>query len=270
MIAHPAVRRLVFRLMMQPLRSQQYNLASFSKDYIAKEIFSNGLYEHSLLMALKKNFLLHIKDGTIIDVGANIGNHTVFFANMASKVISIEPNPACYYLIKANIAANSCANVTVLNKAVSETIGTAELTFDYQHTIGGTIEPTEIRQTDEVLEVETISLDSLLNQVDKVQCLKIDTEGHEEKIIKGAKCLLKRDAPVVVFEAHNLTTLRRIVELLQEIGYNDFYDIIQSRRLSRYRILNLFYYLVMPRSSKVVRIDFTLEKGYQMVVACKR
>jgi FkbM family methyltransferase len=256
--------------MMQPLRNQRYNIASFPKDYIAKEIFSNGLYEQSLLMALKENFLLQIKGGTIIDVGENIGNHTVFFADMASKVISIEPNPACYYLIKANIAANSCENVTVLNKAASETIGTAELTFNYQHTGGGTIEPTDISQTNEVLEVETISLDSLLDQVDNVQCLKIDAEGHEAKIIKGATNLLTRDAPVVVFEAHNLSTLRRIAQLLQEIGYSDFYDIVQSRRFSKFRILNLFYYLFLPRSSRVVQIDFALEKGYQMVVACKR
>lgn len=270
MITHPGIRRFFFQIMMQPFRKQSYNIASFPKDYIAKEIFSNGLYEQSLLMALKKNFLLQITGGTIVDVGANIGNHTVFFANLASKVISIEPNPACYYLIRANTIANSCLNVTVLNKAVSETTGTADLTFNYQHTGGGTIEPTGISQTNEVLKVETISLDSLMDQVDNVQCLKIDAEGHEAKIIKGAKNLLKRDAPVVVFEAHSLSALRRIAHLLQEIGYSDFYDIVQSRRFSKFRILNLFHYLVFPLRSEVVQIDFTLEKGYQMVVACKR
>ena len=269
MIKHPAIRRFFYQLMMQKLQHNEFNFATFQKDYIAKEIFSSGLYENSLLQKLRKHFALDDKVGTIIDVGANIGNHTIFFSKLSEKVIAIEPNPACYYLIQANILANECKNVVVFNKAVSDTEGIAKLFFDYKHTGGGTINPTDLNLADKTFEVGTITLDSLLDQVDNVTCLKIDAEGHEAKIINGGRKLLSQEAPLVIFEAHNLTALKDTSHALRQVGYKYFYDITQSRRYSRYKYINILNYLFFPNNARVSQIDFTQNKAYQMVVAAK-
>lgn len=269
MLTHPAIRRLVYQIMAKQFTYNEFNLATFQRDYIAKELFSSGLYEKNLLQKLREYFALDDRGGTVIDVGANIGNHTVYFSKLFEQVVAFEPNPACYFLIQANILANGCKNVTAVNKAVSSTIGNAKLSFDYKHTGGGTIEPAEVNETSESIEVETVTLDSLLDQIGNVTCLKIDAEGHEAEIINGAKKLLDRESPLVVFEAHDLNTLKNTSEALRQSGYNYFYDIIQSRRYSQYRIINMFNYLFYPNTAKVTEIDFTSHKGYQMVAATK-
>ena len=270
MLKHPAVRRFFYQVMSSSFKTHEYSFASFHKDYITKEIFVSGLYERSLLSKLKEHFALDKKGGSIIDVGANIGNHSVYFSKICKKVLSIEPNPACYFLIKANLLANSCENVTVLNKAVSDTIGTANLCFDYLHTGGGSILPSGKKVETETIQVETVTLDSLMGEVEKISCLKIDAEGHEVNIINGARNLLTRDKPLVVFEAHDLSALKRTAKALDGLGYDKFFDLVQSRRLSNKRLFNLFHYLFHPNKVDVSQVDFSKEKGYQMVVACPK
>ena len=86
--------------------NDQFKIAALNSDYINKEIFSNGIYEISLLEKLKGIIVSEKAFGTYVDVGANIGNHTIYFSKIAKEVIAFEPNPVCYNLIRANLLAN--------------------------------------------------------------------------------------------------------------------------------------------------------------------
>jgi len=266
---HPAIRRFIYQILDKYKPNSNYKFATINTDYISKEIFVSGLYEKSLLLKLKHFTALENLGGTIIDVGANIGNHTVFFSEFAEKVIAFEPNPACFHLIHANTIANSCTNVEIIGKAVSQQIGFAEFIYDYQHTGGGTLEITEVPSSAKKIKVEMVNLDYYLDEIDNLTLLKIDTEGHENSVINGASQLLKRDHPIVVFEAHDLDSLNLVAGTLRENGYYEFYEITQSRRYYEYKVLNYLSYLFIPNAAKVSKILFDKRKGYQMVVAVK-
>lgn len=84
------------------LYDKQYpNLAVFSRDHVGIRVQVDGLYEKPYLEFfiewLKFNF-----SGLALDVGANIGNHSVFFSKYFQKVMSFEPNPSTYHLLSYN------------------------------------------------------------------------------------------------------------------------------------------------------------------------
>lgn len=85
------------------------------------------------------------------------------------------------------------------------------------------------------------------------------SEGHPDKLCDR-----------VVFEAHDLSALKRTAKALDDLGYDKFFDLVQSRRLSNKRLFNLFHYLLHPNKVDVSQVDFSKEKGYQMVVACPK
>ena len=66
---------------------------------------------------------------TILDVGANISNHTVFFATFcdATNVIAFEPMKLAYRIVSRNVELNKLTNVRVVNAALGETAGSASL-----------------------------------------------------------------------------------------------------------------------------------------------
>jgi hypothetical protein len=81
------------------------SIAIFAHDYIGHQINLNGFFEKEYL-DLFKNFILPIKEyiekGFVLDIGANIGNHTIYFSEIFSKIRSFEPDPDTFELLKFN------------------------------------------------------------------------------------------------------------------------------------------------------------------------
>jgi tRNA/tmRNA/rRNA uracil-C5-methylase (TrmA/RlmC/RlmD family) len=84
-------------------------------DSICREIILNKLYESSLLNAMCS--IVKDKNTVALDVGANIGNHSLYFAKYFKKVISFEPAPNNCWIFKANIFLNRVKNVILIEKA---------------------------------------------------------------------------------------------------------------------------------------------------------
>jgi len=143
------------------------------------------------------------KDAVFVDVGAYMGLYTVWACRRARKVISVEPNPAALAYLKVNIALNECSNVTVVPKALSDRRGYTKLKIP-KETEEGRI-PTvssivwDFKEAFEV-EVETDTLDSVLEDVgvDSVDVLKIDVEGAEGLVVRGAEKTLKKAKAVLI------------------------------------------------------------------------
>jgi len=140
-----------------------------------------------------------IKPGmTVIDVGANIGLYTFLLARLVGnegKVISFEPGPLSFSLLKANLIVNGFKNVTLENKAV-----TAKTQIEYYYsnqTIESGSTVTTLLKPDfghprERIEVETVSLDDYMSGNNyKIDYIKIDVEGGEYSALKGMTNLLK-------------------------------------------------------------------------------
>ena len=94
-------------------------MAVMAFDFIANEISIHGIYEKNEIenvFKMLKGFESQFFEGTACDIGANVGNHSRFFANKFAKVISFEPNPTVLDLLKFN--TKSYPNITVFETAL--------------------------------------------------------------------------------------------------------------------------------------------------------
>ena len=175
------------------------------------------------------------KDTVFIDVGAYKGFYTVWACRHARRVISVEPNPAALAYLKVNIALNKCSNVTVVSKAVSDRRGYAKLKIPKEPE--KELIPTAssiVRDFKEAFEVkvETDTLDSILEEVgvDSVDFIKIDVEGAEGLVVRGAEKALK-EAKAVLIEIwpENVWVIRhlqnngyKLAEIIDHITYKNY------------------------------------------------
>lgn len=139
----------------------------------------------------------------VVDVGANIGRITVLASRQVGpmgRVVAFEPSPKVISSLYRNLEINRCANVTVHNVAVTDLDGA--LTFNMPlGTNSGWGSLRELATGAAVrIEVSGRRLDSLLAGLPPVRLLKVDVEGADLRVIRGAQALLRRDLPAVVLE----------------------------------------------------------------------
>ena len=132
----------------------------------------------------------------MLDIGANIGNHTLYFANElhASKVISFEPVHGTFEILKKNIEINNLKDrVEIHNCGLSDKDGTASI----GHLDPGNIGGTDLIESGGDMVIKT--LDDF--NIPKVTFMKIDVEGMEIKMLEGAIKTIKRNRPVIMIES---------------------------------------------------------------------
>jgi FkbM family methyltransferase len=138
-----------------------------------------------------------------IDVGANVGHYTKRFSDLVGpggRVIAFEPVPATFELLSANAAQFSNANVTLLNLAASDSTRLMSMRIPLFDTGLANYYQAAISNESGALEIMTCSIDALAIS-HRVRVLKIDAEGHDGVVLRGARTLLERDRPVVVIES---------------------------------------------------------------------
>lgn len=164
---------------------------------------------------------------TVVDGGANIGTHTLGFAQACGqdgRVIAVEASPEIAALLTKSIIINNLPQVEVLNAALGEEEGTCTVPrLDpgrRQNT--GVLQalPSDTQQR-EGLQVKQIPLDSL--ELSQLALLKLDIEGGELAALKGAARTIEAHRPVISVEVLRLSSALPIVELLQPVGYKTFF-----------------------------------------------
>jgi FkbM family methyltransferase len=150
---------------------------------------SQGVWEADLMKLLQATLR---PGGVFVDVGANVGFHTVLAAQLVGptgRVVAVEPAPWTLELLRANVW-RSGVGVTVLPVAASDAPGRARLEVDPGHRSGA-------RVVDEGgVEVEAARLDDLLPNL-AVDVLKVDVEGAEPLVLRGARALLNRSQGLI-------------------------------------------------------------------------
>jgi FkbM family methyltransferase len=130
------------------------------------------------------------------DVGSNIASCAFAAAALGKSVFAFEPNPHNIALIKRTIAYNKWeARITLIECGASNSTGTVDLFFLRDNKGHGMVGSRQERIKQEYLEVSscTVKIDDVLSQLDNrgVDVVKIDTEGHELMVLKGAEILLR-------------------------------------------------------------------------------
>lgn len=202
--------------------------AFFKKDVYVKNdygIFNCGRIMENCKVActhfekdIREEF--NISSGVFVDIGAHIGKHTIYVAKKHPfvKVLSFEPDPETYKLLKENIVLNGLDNVNALNMACSDISQDVTLWKSKEHPATNSIEE-EIHDSSPII-VHSNKLDNLLKTFDNIALIKIDAEGAEERIIKGAMQILLAQKPKIIFEASTIERLIYTGYLLSIIGYS--------------------------------------------------
>jgi len=157
----------------------------------------------------------------VIDIGAHVGLYALKAARTVGKsglVVAIEPDPENFRILKWNIRINRLRNVIPLRVAVADFNGYAKLYIDKIGKGGGSIIS---RVSDEFIEVICLTLDRLLEylRLRNVDLIKIDVQGAEYMVLKGAKKVLKSKLPKLVIEFHSRDLRQKCTSLLNTFGY---------------------------------------------------
>lgn len=183
---HVAYGTAVFRL-----RSPYRN------DYIVQQIeATKGFYELPFLESLSR--LLRPND-LVLDIGANIGNHAIFFAGVCeARVVAYEPEPALARALCENLQANSLdSRASVRAVALGSREGFVAIAAQTEQNSGATRFQPVSGDTSGGIPMETVDEQNLDGPV---RLMKIDVEGMEGEVLQGALKLIEQDRPIIAVE----------------------------------------------------------------------
>ena len=219
---------------------KHYSLSNLQTDYA--EVFGNKLFLSKKGLALSishygtyeelesKIMEEKIEMGNIVvDVGANIGLHTLNMARIVGntgQVFAFEPDPSNFEILKKNVKINNYKNIILEQKAVGDKHGRTTL-YQSDHPGKHRIFP-QTEQAKSQVQVELTNLDNYFDSdmTDKINFIKIDVEGLEFSVLKGMKNILKNSKKIkILFEFMPENTMEvgfTPIELLNYLTSNDF------------------------------------------------
>ena len=199
-------------------------------DWIQEQLFYLGYYERA-----EENFLkLYLPyEGTFIDIGANIGVHSLTAAQLVGergKVISFEPFSINYDRLIRNISLNNCNNIQTEKKALSSKTGVLEISYDSNSSNLGSV--SIFSESNAGTEsIKSIKLDDYLSKqnLTGIEIIKIDIEGAEYEALKGMTETLSTFSPLILIEIDENILNRTqhnneaVINLLKQFGYTQYY-----------------------------------------------
>ena len=187
-----------------------HRMIVFRNDHVGDKIARNGLYEKENLALLLK-LLEQLPQPTVLDIGANIGNHTLAFATRAHAVHAFEPIPHLYAVLSDNVQQNALANVRTHNIALSDHAGSATINMVNAGNYGASSFDKRTEGTTPV-EVTLATGDAFVmaHDITRVDFVKIDVEAHEVFVLRGLMRTLQRDLPFITMEWNDPLTIERL------------------------------------------------------------
>lgn len=171
-----------------------------TKNFIDSCIYYTGDYEPYLKIHYKK--LIKPND-VVLDVGANIGFHSLYFAELtgsSGKVISFEPIPINFKAFQNNIELNNFPQIIANNIALGNENRFIDIHLDIDDQNPGAFNLLALGIKNYTIKCE--KGDDFLNtlSIDKVNFIKIDVEGYEYEVMKGLKSTITKYRPIINFE----------------------------------------------------------------------
>lgn len=165
--------------------------------------------------------------GIMIDVGAYTGVYSIAARKAGASVFAFEPNPAVMQRLRENIALNGVDELVFFlsDIACSDKVGKAALRLKPSTPLtsaGELYEGIVDTESKAFVDVQTHVLDKLFVEATMIKAIKIDVEGHETKVIKGADKLIERCRPLIIAEALSEEAFIELKTQLSEMGYNEF------------------------------------------------
>ena len=162
---------------------------------------------------------------TVLDVGANFGAHTLQFARLVGphgSVVAIEPQRVLFQMLCANMALNEQFHVQTLHAAAGAAPGSIlvpDLDYTQPENFGGV----EVGNTVAGETVAVATLDTL--QLDALRLIKIDVEGMEADVLRGAVKQIELHRPILHIENDRRERSAELIGLIEGLGYQAYWHI---------------------------------------------
>jgi len=161
----------------------------------------------------------------VLDVGANIGAHTMRFAQLAGprgRVIAYEPQRVVHQLLCANVGMNGLLNVQARHAAAGSAVGTLKVPA-VNYMVEGNYGSLSLGGYDQGEDVPIETIDSL--NLPACHFIKIDVEGMEAEAIRGAAQTIKRLRPLLYMENDRVEKSRELIELMFAQNYRLYWHL---------------------------------------------
>lgn len=199
-------------------------LAVFAFDDVSLQINAHGVYERQEL----ETFFAWVesvrpglfREATALDLGANIGNHSLFFADHFKQVHGFEPNERTFKVLALN--AELVGNVTCHQVGLSDMAGTAHFRVNPANIGSSRVVASAAPGTSEV---RLTTLDAVTRGLADIRLIKVDVEGHDYAALVGAKETIRSHQPIILFEQLAEDAAEgesATVALLKSYGYRAF------------------------------------------------
>jgi FkbM family methyltransferase len=159
----------------------------------------------------------------VVDVGANIGTHTVFFATRVGptgRVVAFEPQRIVFQMLCANAALNDLSNVHALHAGAAAAEGTMRVPDVDFHT-GGNYGGVALAGGASGEPVRVTTLDQL--SLDRCKIIKVDVEGMERDVLEGGRELISSARPILFVENNQPARSPALITWLLEHDYQLFW-----------------------------------------------
>jgi FkbM family methyltransferase len=256
---------------MNRIYTANHSFYFYQNDYIGNELVKRGEWEPELSALIRS---LVKPEWTCIDIGANVGYHTVHLSKLSQSVYAFEPQVETFFLLYQNILQNQCTNVHVYNVACGNVHEIVRMPLIQPLQTNRTLNMGNIHVNEEhelYHTIKSIRIDDL--GIEKpVHFIKMDIQGCELKCLEGMKQILDTSHPYLVIELEDIhlsmfnTSARDIIEYLIPMGYMPFliessypsdYLFVHSSNLESF--LKDYDHLIQANDIDVKHISFNMD-----------
>lgn len=202
-------------------------------------------------------------NGTLIDIGANIGLISLFIAKFRpdAKVYAFEPSDTTYDCLFSTLSSWRVKTVTLIKKGISDkTINKANFYCDNRSSGGNSLEETAIKDVEKSIQIELTTLDTFIKENSlKPDVIKIDVQDHERFVLEGAWETINTFRPAIIIETNNNLLIEHFQSIFSKlydyqvsaVGSHTFYSTDKWPELAKKSITEgypTYDYLLVPNS----------------------
>ena len=244
-------------------------LVNKNDTYIGRSLILYGEIseaENTLYKQICKN------SDTVVEVGANIGVHSLSIAKAigtSGNLFCYEPQQTVFQTLNANLALNSLTNTRTFQLGVGDENSSMNLVLpDYSK--NGNFGGVTLDKNTVGTKINIVTLDSHL-KLESLKLLKIDVEGMEIDVLKGAKETIAKHQPIIYCENDRIEKSQELIELLNSYGYTLYWHLPSLFNPDNFNNIkeNIFLNLIsvnllcLPKNSKINIQNFTEVKDAQ-------
>lgn len=211
------------RIKIKIIEGSKMYLDPSDENGVSASLLLEGSYEKEETQLIKG---LLKRDMVFVDIGANIGYYSLLASKSCKVIYSFEPDPRNFLMLMKNIRLNNYTNIYLFNKAVLDNNNPISFYMDSKNFGGSSFAETNPEEVGGKISIKPIRLDDIFID-SKIDLIKIDVQGAEERVIKGAINTIKNNPNIKIIMEFCPYGIRQVgdnpenlLNLLDELGFS--------------------------------------------------